>query len=455
MKEMRSLLFPILLLPLVSTAAPSSNACSPANVVDCETLKKSETNLAGRLGFPAARDGSVIFNSYALLSRARAGDLIHPFEPKDEIFLDHMNASSPGRQKATLDFAERMRREAIEMVRGDIRNDQLSPAQRQERDAYVKRLETLQFKFVSGDERKCMREVPSGFPNAAYRAFTHSIEMCPAFASQPNEAIALALAHELGHPVSACEEKSKLYRVVTARSNREELRNCDQDFVSSEESWSPEMGPYLPFLRQLEEGTLTHMMGDDQVLRTLQGCGIISQIPEGETADSKIFAPTRTCIERQYATDHVKFIEAITENYRAFGQTSEQARTMALRDSPLSCFGPANEHFSDSFAAKLLERFAEKERYSSQQLKTTLLGFAGYACAISSGGFEDTMEYPPWARRFQVMTSGRYISSRLSCEPPPARDANVCELHSTTLTETAAPAATSAKKPTRSGGAHP
>lgn len=434
--------------PPVSTA---SNACTPEKIFDCETLKKAPMDLSGTLGFSKTRDGSIVFNSFGVMSRMRPDDLIHPFTPADESALERLTAPSPALRKRALDVAEQVRREAIALVKGDVRDEALTETQRKERDALVKKLETIRFTFVDAMDKKCSVENPAGFPNASYRPFTHTVELCPSVAHQSSQAIVRALAHELGHPLAPCNATDTVYKVNAALANRETLRDCDPDFVSSEDGGYSSLHPeYVIHLAQLADGRLTHMSAsNDSVVSALASCGVLTPLPEASPVTAASFATTQACVERSNASRHQTLIDALIEDGQRKGLSRNAAEATARQNEPAKCFPRTQEDFADAFAARLLDKIAEKSRYSTQQVKAAVVEFAGYACNARSGGFEDTFIYAPMESRLRVFTSGPYVSARLGCEPPRANDPMHCPLRSVTITETS-PAATT---PSKSGKA--
>lgn len=421
------------LSPALANAA-TSDACATRHVVNCESLATTPMNAAGSktLGFPASRDGTVYYNPLGAYSRD--GTL----SDEGTARLATLGDASPAQVKRALDTSNDVKRMMMDFIRGDVRDDALTTEERTERDQLISRIDKLQIRMAENSEPMCDGEVQAGSPTAGYLAQSHTVYICPAAARTDVQSLVRTIAHEIGHVVQECSSTRPMFEVVKDRGSYQDFRDCSEDLIDS--SGGEGMGFIKDkYLRRIADGNVTHVVesADESAIRDLVRCGILKPVQNSAVREPRLMRETEQCIQRGNRANYTKMLEVYVDSDVEHDPTLTRAtaRERVQTWFKESCQNRMGEHYSDSFASAFLGHYAGVKRWKASDVKASTLLFSGMSCI----DFEsyNTMAYPPWSDRTQVLLNSPALANLLGCSVS-RPDTNLCPLVLTTRTDSRA-----------------
>lgn len=385
----------------------SGDSCSRETLIpDCTVLKKAPINLWGNasLGLEKRKDGTIVTNPVAI------------FAGSDPSGLAKATKLEPLARQRALQVAEQIREESKRLITGDVAASSLS----EEQKTILKRLDEKELKFVvvSNENEYC--DVPNGilgYPHVTYDRSTHSVLICPAAANSTPASLARALAHEMGHVVSPCSLSQPYFDADLSPST---LKQCD---LSDEE------------VERTSKLRRDHVAVDPRAAfanshleTTLASCGALSKRPGLTFTKPEIFAPAFQCLKGQYKTAReaqMKLLTKLEIDLTPSSSAKEIADRLEKRH-PFHCQATAEEHFGDEFGAKLFDRYAERKKLSSEDVRASLIDYAGLICLQDLSGVSLNPEYPDPSERLNLFLESPYVQNALGCGEP--KSAPKCNL---------------------------
>ena len=378
----------------------------------CAELKRSPVNAAldKSLGLPAYQDGSVVFNAVAAFKDFDPKNLLGSYINNKSTDLKSIANPSPAQVRNALRTAENIRTSAIDLITLGVRDPKLWTP---EQTALVGRLQTVKFIMISNDDPACdSPAAPLGTPNAQYRFAIHSVALCPSAAKLAEPALFNILSHELGHVVQPCSQTYPIYKTKPGRLTRAELANCSDDFVASNAEDAEPATELQKALADAVERDATYMVDQDrgEVFPKLVKCGIIepalmassslsarrpSRLPSSRTGG--LMDETESCIENLY-----------------------REKSSKTPDVAAICLSKVQEHFADSFAARLVGQIALDHQWNESQVRVTAFEYATESCTERSWHLGINPDYPSMATRVQVLSNDPALASKLGCADAPA-----------------------------------
>lgn len=423
--------------PRVTLAAQP--ACNAAALPACAEIGKAPLDVSNStgLGFSTPRDGGVTFNFYAAykLMRAAQGKTRASLKQPD---VASMAEVTEARATKSLAVIEALRKRAVALVSGTTRP--LS----EEQAVLVQRLETLNIRKISNEDRLCSRDVPLGIPNLGWDSASHTLQICPAALNLSEAQLTEIAAHELGHVVNPCATAETLFQIDATKATKDGFANCHPSLAVDHprEKLSDED---LATLRMINNET-KYAVGDPKIAyyRTLAKCGILIPAPvSNKTGKATLFKSTMNCLDRRYSEAYEDSLFEDTIGLIKRGLTEAQANARVRSLSPSACFKKENEDFSDIFSAKLLSEIGVG--WPLDAVKSSLLKMQSYTCFEKLTRSRVFIGYPSASHRLQTMMNDPGISSRLNCAPVKA--AAQCALQLNYPTAPTAPAASTVEKP--------
>lgn len=461
------ILFYSALSPASSSGAhPSSSrtrVCDSSVLTPCGDLAKAPLNAShdNTLKLPVPKDGGAIFNLLALYMNVDSKDPAKKAALATQ--LSKMMVVSTDRQKQALATAERVRRAAIKMIAaGTPSADQQS---------LITRLNLIKIDVTTNPHDLCMKDVQAGSPNAGYDDETHALFICTAATNITETQLIHILGHEFGHSVSPCMSSTVLYEMKKDSLYPGPLSACMPDYFPSESGSetageSGEDAPAAP--PKKTDQVLDRLIQNKNeyailpaglpIVKELVACGIAKAVPKTQPQPSTVFHSTMLCLDALYSSRYNAAIKLDTDQRRVLNDrlSVADAKAAAKAASPAQCERVVEEHFADSFEAKLVGQIAHEPPWSTADFQTAFLEKQAYVCKLlqipesQRNGSEDP-RYPSALVRAQTVMDDPSIRDLMTCEQP--TDMKHCPLkisgeaapklnsEATNLNQTFAPAA--------------
>lgn len=299
----------------------------------------------------------------------------------------------------------------------------------------VQRLRTVRIQLADRVEADCLSRGDPGIPYAVYAPGIHTITVCPGMIKSPTEAIASAVAHELGHAVSPCAMKDAL---IEFKDPTPEMGACllktgvgENRSIQDREDFGP--GPLL-IPKQSDYGTDLDPVRNNELIK----CGAAVRLPSSELKDAKVYRSFNACTDSRYKEDYENWISFKLfdlERMPKFDKLPSPAReewpkrVEELRSEvPFRCFDKVDEHFADSFGGMVFSKWGEERNLTRSQFEIGIHNLTSVQCIekVTKRPAMREHGYPPISDRIALFLKPRAISSLVNCKPP--RSGSLCAL---------------------------
>ncbi len=406
----------------LSTALASTPLCT-ADLVSpkCEDLTLQPLDLRRN---SKEADG-VIFNYFRALN-PKYSDEVRNFG----------KISDPRLAKRALDIAEDIRKSAISYIARGRPASKLSAENR----AFIERLRTVQFRIKDGFSADCYKTGDPGVPNAAYNPLEHTVSICKSSLRVTSQWIAVTIAHELGHVVSACSMASPLIRFKTSNPKIDKCLFGDlTESQRTDEEKEIEGSGSVGFVAQPSSYAVNH---EPESMREFIRCKAAEVVSGSQVANPEAYKEFSACIEGQNRTVYENWAAFAALRLESLPKTLSPERQalvdQAKQETPFRCFRKNEEQFSDSFGGHVYSAWATEKKMKPESFRLALNDFASIRCRerLSGEVSMDRLLYPTPSERIETLIQNPNAAKILQCQIPVA---TTCRLSETSYDSIIAP----------------
>lgn len=438
--------------------------CDEAAMPSCATLGKSriDAGKSPKSGIPTTKDGGTAFNFWGYFSPSSSAtdaslqsDLAKMATPtasrvaKSTLVIDRVRASL---QSVILNGGDSLSAKETSCL-SKLKSTSAWPSTcakiSTEQTQMLFRLATVVVAPIDGADRFCTQDVIEGFPNAAYVASAHHIQVCPATYNLTEAQLVSTFGHEFAHVINPCALGQQLFKVSPTATSSDYAR-CDSDFMTEPDSSPTDDAKAV---EQLRSTKTEWSVGDASVrlFSELKGCDILRPVAGSQVSQSKLFSKTESCAEQVNIADYKAEIERYAvARQPMFGGSLDKARKSVLDELPASCIDKTNEQFADAVGAKIVSLWAERSNWPKSTLQTAFLREQSESCLYADRPGYAADNYPTGHIRLATALNEAATARRLSCDA--VHTPKLCPLE-LTLDESPSKATVNTKSKAKAGSA--